>query len=134
MHYVLLYEAADDYVTRRAPFRGAHLAKVQEAHRRGEIVIGGPWDEPVDGAMIVFRQKAAAERFAESDPYVVNGAVRAWRVRHWNTVLGDGAILPAVGEAAVEVPGRPDASEMAPYMSQYAGLVEDGDIVRVLST
>jgi len=134
MHYVLLYEVADDYVTRRAPFRGAHLKQVHDAHRRGEIVLAGALAEPVDGAMLVFREAAAAERFATTDPYVVNGAVRSWKIRHWNTVLGDGAILPPVSdnqsEATAEIPGRPEPNEHSAEASAYVNLVEGGNILR----
>jgi uncharacterized protein YciI/uncharacterized damage-inducible protein DinB len=141
MHYVLLYEVADDYVTRRAPFRGAHLKQVHDAHRRGEIVLAGALAEPVagniNGAMLVFRDASAAERFAASDPYVLNGAVRSWKIRHWNTVLGDGAILPHVddsaSQAAAEIPGRPEPNEHAAYASAYVDLVEGGDILRAFT-
>lgn len=38
---------------------------------------------------------AVAEKFATSDPYVLNGSVKRWRVRPWTTVIGDGAAVPA---------------------------------------
>jgi len=138
MHYVLLYDVAD-YVTRRAPFRGAHLQQVQAAHRRGEIVLAGaladPAAEQINGAMLVFRDAAAAERFASTDPYVTHGAVRSWKIRHWNTVLGDGAVPPTVGDSATgaEVPGRPEPNEYAAYASAYVDLVEGGDILRAFT-
>jgi uncharacterized protein YciI len=93
MHYVLLYEVADDYVARRAPFREEHLRLAREAHARGEVVLAGALADPVDGAMLVFRGPTAdtAEAFAKADPYVHNGVVKSWRVRKWNTVVGDGA-------------------------------------------
>jgi hypothetical protein len=31
---------------------------------------------------------AAAENFARSDPYVLNGLIKQWRVREWRTVVG----------------------------------------------
>jgi uncharacterized protein YciI len=93
MHYVLLYEVVDDYVARRTAFRAEHLRLASEAHARGEIVLAGALADPADGAMIVFRGPGpeAAEAFAKADPYVHNGLVKAWRVRTWNTVVGDGA-------------------------------------------
>src|ERR1700683_582671 len=98
MHYLLCYEVADDYVERRTPFRAVHLNKVREAFERGEIVLAGaladPAADPSNGAVLIFRDPAAAERFATTDPYVLNGAVRSWRIRPWNTVVGDGAITP----------------------------------------
>ena len=46
---------------------------------------------PIDGAVLLFRGDSpeAAEAFARSDPYVLNGLVTAWRVRVWTTVVGE---------------------------------------------
>jgi uncharacterized protein YciI len=98
MHFLLLYEAADDYMERRGAFRAEHLALVQNAHDRGELVMAGALAEPADGAALVFRGPSpqAAEAFAQADPYVKNGLVKRWRVRHWNTVIGDGAKMPVL--------------------------------------
>jgi uncharacterized protein YciI len=35
MHYLLFYDAVDDYITRRAQFRAAHLEHIQQAYDRG---------------------------------------------------------------------------------------------------
>src|SRR5579862_9239292 len=96
MHYVLFYEVIEDYVARREPFRKEHLAMIREAHEQGLLVMAGALAEPADGAMLVFREPTAeaAENFAKADPYVRNGLVKSWRVRKWNTVVGDGAVLP----------------------------------------
>ncbi len=96
MHYILFYELAADYVERRPQFREQHLNLIQEAYHRGEIALAGALADPFDQAVIVFRgpSPATAEAFAKSDPYVLNGLVKSWRVRKWNTVIGDGATLP----------------------------------------
>ena len=96
MHYLLLYDVGPDYVERRAPLRAEHLALAQAAHARGELVLGGALADPVDGAVLVFRgdSPTAAEAFARADPYVLNGLVTRWRVRAWNTVVGDGTKPP----------------------------------------
>ena len=93
MHYLLFYEAGADYEERRKPFRAAHLEHARAAAARGELVLGGAFAKPVDGAVVLFRgdTPAAAEQFAKSDPYVVNGVVKRWYVREWTTVVGDGA-------------------------------------------
>src|SRR5437016_2334523 len=93
MHYVLLYEVADDYIEKRAPFRQDHLTMARAAHDRGDLLAAGAMAEPADGAMLIFRKEGAAEEFAAADPYVRNGVVTKWRVRKWNTVVGDGAII-----------------------------------------
>jgi hypothetical protein len=96
MHYLLFYDVVDDYANRRAPFRAAHLACGRRAVERGELLLGGALADPVDGAVLLFRADSpgVAERFAESDPYVVNGLVTRWRVRPWTTVVGPGAAMP----------------------------------------
>jgi uncharacterized protein YciI len=93
MHYLLFYEADADYAEQRKPFRSAHLQHAREAVARGELVLGGALANPVDGAVLLFRGESpgAAERFASTDPYVVNGVVKRWHVREWTTVVGDAA-------------------------------------------
>jgi uncharacterized protein YciI len=93
MHYLLFYEAGPDYEERRKPFRAAHLQHAQAAVARGELVLGGAFANPIDGAVLLFRgdSPAAAEQFATSDPYVVNGVVKRWFVREWTTVVGNSA-------------------------------------------
>ena len=96
MHFLLLYDVVDDYVARRAPLRAAHLAHAQGAVSRGELVLAGALANPADGAVLLFRgdSPAAAEEFARTDPYVVNGLVTRWRVREWTTVVGRDAEVP----------------------------------------
>ena len=96
MHYLLVYDVVDDYVQRRAAFRDEHLALAWQAHARGELVLGGAFADPVDGAVLVFsgESPAVAEAFAAADPYVRNGLVTKWRVRTWTTVVGDVAAVP----------------------------------------
>jgi len=96
VHYLLFYDVVPDYVERRAAFRNEHLQLAREAHARGELVLGGALDEPVDGAVLLFQgdSPAAAEAFAARDPYVRNGLVTRWRVRAWKTVVGTNAAAP----------------------------------------
>jgi len=90
MHYLLFYEAGPDYEVGRRPFRAAHLQHARDAVARGDLVLGGAYANPVDGAVLLFRghSPAAAEQFAETDPYVMNGVVKRWFVREWTTVVG----------------------------------------------
>ena len=90
MYFILLYEVVDNFVDRRVPFRPEHLKLVEEAHRRGELLMAGAFSDPVDGAALVFQgdNAAVAARFAEADPYVTKGLVTNWRVRGWNVVVG----------------------------------------------
>jgi Uncharacterized protein conserved in bacteria len=96
VHYLLIYDVVPDYVERRAAFRNEHLSLAWEAHARGELVLGGALDDPVDGAILLFHgdSPSPAEAFAGRDPYVRNGLVTRWRVRAWKTVVGDDAATP----------------------------------------
>jgi uncharacterized protein YciI len=93
MHYLLIYELAPDYLERRGAFRNEHLKLAWQAEG---IVAGGALNDPVDRAVLLFEgdSPAAAERFANGDPYVKNGLVRRWEVRPWTTVVGKLAASP----------------------------------------
>jgi uncharacterized protein YciI len=95
-HFLLMYDTVPEYLERRGEFRSAHLTLARAAQDRGELVLGGALADPVDGAVLLFRGEAAdvARKFAESDPYVRNGLVKAWRVREWTTVVGEDAATP----------------------------------------
>lgn len=96
MHYLMFYDLTADYLERRTEFRAEHLALAWQAAGRGEMILGGPLADPVDGAVLLFQgdSPAVAERFAAADPYVRNGLVKRWRVRPWTTVVGDMAAMP----------------------------------------
>ena len=92
MHYLLMYDVVEDYVTRRTPLRAAHIGLARAAVARGELVLGGALNPP-EGVVLLFRgdSPAAAEAFANADPYVQNGLVKSWKVREWTTVVGPDA-------------------------------------------
>lgn len=90
MYYVLFYELVDNYITLRQPLRPEHLQLVQQAHERGEVVMGGALDNPPDKALLIFHVEdpAIIERFVQQDPYVQHGLVKRWEIRPWNVVVG----------------------------------------------
>jgi len=91
VHYLLFYEFVPDYLERRAQFRDEHLRSAWDAHARDELILGGAFADPADGALLLFKGESAdaAERFANADPYVRAGLVTRWHVRKWTTVVGD---------------------------------------------
>ncbi len=95
-HFVLIYDFVDDYLSRRAEFRTDHLAKAWASAGKGDLVMAGALADPTDTGLLLFKGQTpnAAEAFARADPYVVNGLVKAWRVREWMTVAGDLAANP----------------------------------------
>jgi uncharacterized protein YciI len=95
-HYLLIYDLESNYLERRGEFRHEHLALAWKAAAAGELLLGGALDEPVDQAYLLFRSSSPepAMRFVAADPYVKNGLVKQWRVRPWNTVVGEQAASP----------------------------------------
>ena len=95
-HFLLFYDGAPDYLQRRGEFRAEHLRLAWAAQARGELVLGGAYAGPVDGAVLLFHGESAAvaEGFAAADPYVRAGLVSRWHVRRWTTVVGDAALMP----------------------------------------
>jgi uncharacterized protein YciI len=98
MHFILFYEYAADYLSRRTEFRNAHLHKAWEAQRRGELLLAGAFNDPADGAAFVFCCDSAEtpRQFATRDPYVLNGLVKRHWVRAWTTVVGKDAHAPVI--------------------------------------
>lgn len=95
-HYLLIYHVAPDYLQRRVLFRAEHLALAWAAVERGELLLGGAVEDPLDTAMLLFTGDGpqVAEAFAAVDPYVTEGLVARWHVRRWATVVGDDAAGP----------------------------------------
>jgi uncharacterized protein YciI len=87
-HYLLFYEVIPEYQSQRMPYRAAHLAYAAPFVERGELLLGGALDHPVDGAVLLFQSEPAARAFASGDPYVARGLVTRWKVREWTTVVG----------------------------------------------
>lgn len=89
MYFALFYDTVDNFAERRQPYRQAHLALAEQAHRDGRLLLAGAL-KPADGALLIFKTDSAAEveAFARNDPYVARGLVKDWRVREWTVVIG----------------------------------------------
>ena len=96
MHFLLIYELSADYLSRRGEFREEHLRLAWQAQENADLVLGGALGDPADKAILLFQGDSpeSAVRFADADPYVINGLVLSWSVRPWNTVIGDQASNP----------------------------------------
>ncbi len=85
---VLLYECADDVMSKIPVHYPAHSERVDEFHRRGTLLMTGPFGDPqTEGSMAIFTTREAAEDFIAEDPFVLNGVVRGWQIREWHEVL-----------------------------------------------
>ena len=96
MDFILFYDVTPEYLVRRGEFRAEHLRLAWEHADRGELLLGGALEDPVDGAVLVFRcaSREEVERFVGRDPYVAHGLVASWRIRPYRTVVGTLAATP----------------------------------------
>lgn len=94
-YFALIYDVGDGFVARRTVFREEHLRLAREANQRGELLLAGALGDPPDRALLVFyaQDRALAEDFARSDPYVTNGLVDRWEVQPWSVVIGTNTAL-----------------------------------------
>ena len=88
MKYLMTYKAVPDFLPLAEVNGPAHVARLQEFHGRGLLLMAGPLTEPLNGdAIAVFTSQEALEEFVSEDPFVVNGVVDTWTARPWNEVL-----------------------------------------------
>jgi uncharacterized protein YciI len=87
-HHLLLYEYVEDILDRRGPYREGHLARIRAEQEVGRVTLAGALGNPPTGGAIVFRgvERSDVEAFANEDPYVKAGLVRARRIEPWNLV------------------------------------------------
>ena len=86
--YVLLYESADDVLTKAPPHFPSHVARWKAFRDQGTLLMIGTFANPQEeGSMAIFTTREAAETFAKSDPFVLNGVVRRWSIREWNEAI-----------------------------------------------
>lgn len=86
MKYVLFYEPKVGVAEQARALLAAHCEMWGEFQAAGTLLMVGPFTDG-SGAMGVFTTREAAERFAETDPFVLNGVVTEWSVREWNEAI-----------------------------------------------
>jgi uncharacterized protein YciI len=64
-----------------------HKAFLEQFLARGEVVGVGPFIDQGSGNMALFRSRAAAEAFAASDPFLLEGAVKEYQIKEWGDTL-----------------------------------------------
>jgi uncharacterized protein YciI len=85
--YVILYESADDVLTKAPPVYPRHLARLKEFRDRGDLLQVGTFGDPqAEGSMAVFATRESAQEFVDGDPFVLEGVVKSWTLREWDEV------------------------------------------------
>lgn len=60
-----------------------HKAFLDQFVARGEVVGVGPFTDEGGGNMALFRTRAAAESFANGDPFFLEGVVKEYQIKDW---------------------------------------------------
>lgn len=98
MFYLILGEDVPESLARRKLLRPAHLARLEQLRAEGRLLLAGPLpaidaEDPgaagFTGSAIVaeFDSLAAAEAWAQADPYVAEGVYARVQVRPFKKVL-----------------------------------------------
>lgn len=87
MKYMMLYELAEDGLSKAPMYFPAHRARLDAFHRDGTLLMAGPYGCPPQGALGIFTSKTAAEAFIAEDPFVLNGVVSRYRIHEWAEAL-----------------------------------------------
>lgn len=87
MKYVMIYETNPEKLSLAQAHFKAHRARLDEFHAKGTLLMAGPYQNPMEGALGVFTSREAAVEFIQGDPFVMNGVVKEPIVRAWNEVL-----------------------------------------------
>lgn len=98
MLYVINGEDVPDSLEKRLAARQAHLARLETLQQEGRLILAGPYpaiDSPdpgpagFSGSLIVaeFESLAAAQAWAEADPYITSGVYANVTVKPFKKVL-----------------------------------------------
>jgi len=64
-YLALRYKYVEDVLERRGPFREEHIANLQKMSDEGKCVLGGAFNDPADGAVVLFDANKCSKRDVE---------------------------------------------------------------------
>jgi hypothetical protein len=85
--YVMIHETNPQKLPLAHAHFKAHRARLDEFHARGTLLMAGPYENPMEGALAIFTSREASVEFIEGDPFVSHGVVKEPIIRPWNEVL-----------------------------------------------
>jgi uncharacterized protein YciI len=88
MMFVILGFDGPDGEARRKIYRPAHLAKMEPLDQQGRVVLAGPLTDKA-GSLIIIEADSLdeAQKFAQEDPYTVNGVFERVEVHPFTQVF-----------------------------------------------
>lgn len=83
---LLSYASLQEAMTQAPEALAAHLARSQELHAGGTLLLAGAFLDESAGSlttMAVLTTHEAAEDYIQNDPFVILGKVKEWSIREW---------------------------------------------------
>jgi len=142
------FTCSEDYVTRRAPVREAHIERLQRLRAAGALVAGGPAPD-ARSAELFYRvpDLQALRAIVEEDPYRVVGGWTSYVAREYETFVDPWEAEPPVvldgSRPALVVEGPTADRDMAQLALVelrgaarivFGGFLRDGSTVAVART
>jgi len=87
--YLLLYDTADDVLDTAPVHYDAHCEVLAPFRESGAVLFASPLDDPRNGAISIWVDRASAEAFAAVDPFVLQRVVSRWHVIPWPQDVSD---------------------------------------------
>jgi len=144
----VLFTCSDDYVSRRAPVRQAHIERLQRMRAAGVLVAGGPAADSRTAELFYRVADAQALRtIVEEDPYYVVGGWTGYVPQEYETFVDPWDAQPPIvldgSRSALVVDGPtadPDMAQLALVELRgaarivFGGVLRDGRTVAVART
>lgn len=88
MKFVIIGYDGPEGEAKRKIHRPAHLANLESLDKQGRVILAGPLTDKAGSLMVLeFATQEEAERFAQSDPYTVNGVFERVEIHPFSQVL-----------------------------------------------
>ena len=87
--FMLTYAYVPEMERRRQTYRAAHLGNLAAAHERGFLKFAGAFNDPVDGAILLFEADNPGQIFdwMATDPYNHESLIRSATVRELSVAI-----------------------------------------------
>ena len=84
--FVTKYKTMEEVKHKAPETLAEHIARSKQFHQDGKALLAGAFldkpEEPVS-TMGIFLSRAAAEEYAEGDPFLLKGMISTWSIREW---------------------------------------------------
>jgi uncharacterized protein YciI len=87
MKAVIFYEKGDAPMEKLMEVYPRHKQLIDDFANEKKLIAIGPFANPIEGSMGVFRDKISAEEFVSQDPFVKEGIMSKVTIKEWDEIL-----------------------------------------------